>query len=190
MSYLIGLDKRMCTMTLQDLEHTEETLTTRSSYEFRVRAARTTDQPALAEFFKHVDKDDLRFRFLSPINTVGPQLIATLTDIDHQRTENILALDIDGQTVIASAMLAADPQGKRAEVAMAIRADYKRRGISWTLLEHVARLAEAKGIEVLESIEARDHHEAIEMEREMGFTASSCPGDPTLMVLQVKLGQN
>ena len=174
-------------MTLQELEQT--TLATRSNYAFQVRAARTGDQPALAEFFTHVDKDDLRFRFLSPINTVGPHLIATLANVDHQRTENILAIDADGTTVIASAMLAADPDGKRAEVAMAIRADYKRKGISWTLLEHIAHLAEIKGIETLESIEARDHHEAIEMEREMGFTASPAPDDPTLVLLQVKLGQ-
>ena len=176
-------------MTLQALERTETILTTRSNYAFHVRAARSADQAALAEFFTHVEKDDLRFRFLSPINTVGPHLIATLANVDHQRTENILAIDADGTTVIASAMLAADPDGKRAEVAMAIRADYKRKGISWTLLEHVAQLAKSKGIETLESIEARDHHEAIEMEREMGFTASPSPGDPTLVLLRVELDQ-
>ncbi len=176
-------------MTLQELERTEMTLTTQSNYVFQVRAAKPADQPALAEFFTHVEKDDLRFRFLSPINTIGPHLIATLANVDHQRTENILAIDADGTTVIASAMLASDPDGKHAEVAMAIRADYKRRGISWTLLEHVARLAEIRGVETLESIEARDHHEAIEMEREMGFTASAYPGDASLVLLQVKLGQ-
>ena len=176
-------------MALQELERTETTLTTRSNYAFKVRAAQFSDQAALAEFFTHVGKDDLRFRFLSPINTVGPHLIATLANVDHARTENILAFDADGKTVIASAMLAADPDQKRAEVAMAIRADYKRRGISWTLLEHIAHLAKAKGIETLESIEARDHLEAIAMEREMGFTASPAPGDSTLVLLQVKLGQ-
>ncbi len=176
-------------MALQEVERTQTTLTTRANYAFHVRAAQSGDHTALAEFFTHVDKDDLRFRFLSPINTVGPHLIATLANVDHQRTENILAIDADGTTVIASAMLAADPDGKRAEVAMAIRADYKHKGISWTLLEHVARLAEAKGIATLESIEARDHHEAIAMEREMGFIASTYPGDPNLVLLQVKLGQ-
>ena len=164
------------------------TLTTRSSYVFHVRAVQTADEPALAEFFTHVGQDDLRFRFLTAIKTVAPHLIAILANVDHERTENILAFDTDGQTVIASAMLAADPGGKRAEVAMAIRADFKRKGISWTLLEHIAQLAKAKGIETLESIEAHDHHEAIEMEREMGFTASPYPGDATLVLLQAKLG--
>lgn len=174
-------------MTMQQIDRPSTTLITRSDYHFSVRPAQPGDDTVLTEFFTHVEKEDLRFRFLSPLNKVGPQLVASLTHVDHDRTENILAFDADGETVIASAMLAADADGKRAEVAMAIRADYKRKGISWTLLEHVANLARAKGIETIESIEARDHHEAIEMEREMGFTASACPGDPTLVVLRATL---
>lgn len=174
-------------MADHEIERTEATLTTRSGFGFQVRPARPTDDAALAEFFTHVEKDDLRFRFLSALKAVGPQLLATMTNVDHDRTENILAFDGDGKTILASAMLAADAEGKRAEVAMAIRADYKRKGISWSLLEHVAHLAKAKGYLTLESIEARDHHEAIEMEREMGFTASACPGDATLVVLRAQL---
>lgn len=172
-------------MTVKDIQM----LTTRTGFEFEVRPAQNSDEPALAEFFTHVEKDDLRFRFLSGLTTVGHHLLAMMTDIDHDRTENILAFDTDGKTIIASAMLAADADGKRAEVAMAIREDFKLKGISWTLLEHITHLAKAKGIQTLESIEARNHHEAIEMEREMGFTASSLPGDATLVVLRANLDQ-
>lgn len=175
-------------MTTKAIDRPGTLLTTRSGFEFQVRAAQPSDQSAIADFFTHVEKDDLRFRFLTAVNMVAPHLIASFANVDHDRTENILAFDTDGITLIASALLAADPDGKRAEVAMAIRADFKRKGISWTLLEHVARLAKAKGIETLESIEAHDHHEAIEMEREMGFTASPYPGDATLVLLQAKLG--
>lgn len=47
-------------------------------------------------------------------------------------------------------------------------------------------LQELERTETLESIEARVHHEAIEMEREMGSTASAYPGDARLVLLQVK----
>ncbi len=175
-------------MTTKAIDRPGTTLTTRTNFAFQVRAAQPSDQPAIADFFSHVEKDDLRFRFLTAVNAVAPHLIASFANVDHDRTENILAFDADGKTIIASAMLAADPDGKRAEVAMAIRADYKRKGISWTLLQHIARLAETKGIDTLESIEAQDHHEAIEMEREMGFTASSYPGDASLVLLRATLG--
>ncbi len=45
-----------------------------------------------------------------------------------------------------------------------------------------AAIHNAKGTQTLESIEVRDHREAIELEREMGFTASSMHGDATLVV--------
>ena len=52
-------------------------------------------------------------------------------------------------------MLAADPAMERAEVAISIHEDYKNRGLGWTLLDHVARAAAAKGIKFLEFIELR-----------------------------------
>ncbi len=177
-------------MTVQTTQRTETLLTTRDGFDFQVRPAQPSDEPALAEFFTHVEKDDLRFRFLSGLTTVGHHLLAMMTDVDHDRTENILAFDVDGRTIIASAMLAADENGERAEAAMAIREDFKRKGISWTLLEHITHIARAKRIKTLESIETRDHHEAIEMEREMGFKAFAMPGDATLMVLRADLDQH
>ena len=177
-------------MTVQDIQRTETLLTTRNGINFHVRSAKPSDEPGLAEFFAHVEKDDLRFRFLSGVATVGHHLLAMMTEVDHDRTENILAFDTDGKTIIASAMLAADADGKRAEVAMAIREDFKLKGISWTMLEHITHIAKAKGITTLESIEARDHHEAIEMEREMGFKGFAMPGDATLIVLRADLNQH
>ena len=177
-------------MIVQEIQQTGALLTTRNGVKFHARPAQPSDEPALAEFFAHVEKDDLRFRFLSGVSTVGHHLLAMMTDVDHDRTENILAFDTDGKTIIASAMLAADADGERAEVAMAIREDFKRKGISWTLLEHIMQIARAKGIKTLESIEARNHHEAIEMEREMGFKGFAVTGDATLIILRADLGQD
>ncbi len=164
-------------------------LTTRSGHAFHVRPAEPSDEAALADFFTHVDREDLRFRFLSAIQKVGHDQLDALVTVDHRRTENFLAIDPDTGLIIATAMLAADEALTNAEVAIAIRADFKRNGISWTLLDHVARFARAKGIKTLESMESRDNHQAIELERERGWIASSCPGDPTVMVLRVALDQ-
>jgi acetyltransferase len=84
-------------------------------------------------------------------------------------------------------MLAADQSFRRAEVAIAVHRDFKRMGISWTLLDHVAEFARWKGILTLESIESRDNHDAIDLERERGWIASACPGDPTSTILRMTL---
>ncbi len=84
-------------------------------------------------------------------------------------------------------MLACDAAIETGEVAISIRSNYKGRGISWELLEHVARFAEARGVKTLQSIESYANHTAIELERDMGFTARTYPGDATLVLVERKL---
>lgn len=162
-------------------------LTTRTGFRLHVRPARPEDDGTVAEFFTHVTRQDLRFRFLTGINVVGESQISALTHVDHERTENFLAFTQDGSMMIATAMLACDPALERGEVAITIREDHKHKGISWELLAHIARYAEAKGVGTLESIESRENHAAIELERDMGFTAAPYPGDPTLVLVSRKL---
>jgi GNAT superfamily N-acetyltransferase len=162
-------------------------LTTSSGFEFTVRPATAFDEAVLTRFFAHVTPEDLCFRFLTGIKTVGASQITAMTDYDHRKTENFLAFVDDGSELIATAMLACDDKLQTGEVAMAILPEYKNRGISWDLLSHVARYAKAKGLRTLESIERRDHHAAIEMEREMGFTVGSYPGDASLALVSRQL---
>lgn len=171
----------------RSLQDDRKRLTARSGFAFDVRAARPDDEAALAEFFTHVAHEDLRFRFLTALNTVGHELLEMMTRIDHDRTENFLAIDPENGRIIATAMVAGDEKKERAEVALSIRADYKKRGISWTLLEHAAGWAKARGFKSLESIESRENHQAIELEREMGFRAEEYPGDATLILLRADL---
>ncbi len=162
-------------------------LTTRSGFEFHVRPVAPSDEEALAAFFDHVTKDDLRFRFLSPIPEVGKEMLSYLINVDHDHKEDFLALDIDDKTIIASAMIGANEDKSVAEVAIVVRRDYKNRGMSWTFLEYVVDEARRSGIKKLQSIESRENYAAIELEREMGFTAKSYPGDATLMLLEFDL---
>ncbi|MCH4152137.1 MAG: GNAT family N-acetyltransferase [Sphingobium sp.] len=161
----------------------QQDLVTRSGYRFQVRGAEERDEAALEALFEHVSPQDLRFRFLTAVGHVPHDMIAAMSHVDHDRTENFLAIDADG-TVVGSAMVAADDQLERAEVAISIHEDYKGRGIGWTLLEHVAADARRRGIKRLQCIESRDNHAAIELEREMGFTARAFEGEPGLVIVE------
>ncbi|CAN5361989.1 GNAT family N-acetyltransferase [soil metagenome] len=162
-------------------------LTTRTGFRFHVRPARAADETTLAEFFTHVTNDDLRYRFLAGLNEVGHDRIAALATVDHELVENFLAFDAEHTTMIATAMLACDPALDRGEVAITIHKDFKHRGLGWALLEHIARFAEAKGVKTLESIESRENHAAIDLERDMGFSAEPYPGDSTLVLVRKTL---
>lgn len=161
-------------------------LITRTGFEFAVRSVVPFDESALAELFSHVDKEDIRFRFLSP-RRPGHEMFKELIEVDNDRKKSYLAIAPDGKTVIANAMVAADAANECAEVAIAMHRDYKGKGVGWTLLKYIVEQEKRKGVKKLQSIESRENHEAIELEREMGFKASSCPGDASLMLLEFDL---
>lgn len=160
-------------------------LVTRTGFRFRVRRVTAADEPALAVFFQQVTADDLRFRFLTAVNEVSHSRLLEMINVDQKRTESFLATGVgEGDPVISAAMLASDPQGERAEVAISIRADHKGQGIGWTLLDHLACRAQAKGVQVLESIESRENRQAIALEHEMGFVSETIEGDPSVTLLR------
>ena len=161
-------------------------LITRTGFEFAVRAVGPFDEPALADLFAHVEKDDMRFRFLSPLK-MSHEILQDIIDVDHDRKESYLAIAPDGQTVIANAVVAADAANECAEVAIAMHRDYKGKGVGWTFLKYIVEQEKRKGVKKLQSIESRENHEAIELEKEMGFKASSYPGDGSLILLEFDL---
>ncbi|QIG80409.1 GNAT family N-acetyltransferase [Stakelama tenebrarum] len=165
------------------LDHPTE-LTTRSGLVIDVRPATEADEPALEKLFESVSPDDRRFRFLSARDHVGHDQLVAMTKVDHWRTESFLAFDKQSGELLATGMLACDKAMEAAEVAISIRSDRKGQGIGWTLLTFIAEEAMRRGVKRLMSIESRDNHSAIELEREMGFTARVDEDDPTLVVLE------
>lgn len=161
-------------------------LTTRTGLLLHVRPVQPDDEAALAEFFEHVTPDDLRFRFLAGVHKVSHDRLVAMTQVDHRQTENFLAFGADGK-IVATAMLACDDALEKGEVAISVRAEDKHKGVGWELLRHICRFAEAKGVGTLESVESRENHEAIELEREQGFVAQSYPGDATLILIRKQL---
>ena len=171
------------------LEQWSAELTTRTGLPLYIRPVNPEDEKLVERFFAGLSHDDLRFRFLTPLAKPCGSLLEALVAVDHVRTEDFLVFtEADGEKpLIASAMLAADPSMERAEVAIAVRPEYKGRGVGWTLLDFIARDAKARGIRILESVECRDNRAAIALETEMGFTATSYPGDASLTLVTRRL---
>jgi acetyltransferase len=167
--------------------HWSADLETRHGVRIHVRPVRADDEPLLAAFFERVSPEDLRFRFLGGVARVDHEQLAMMTRVDYRRTISFLAFDEARSDVIAIAMLAAEPDLTRAEVALTTRSDMKNTGVSWSLFEHVLRYARAEGIGSVESFEYADHDAALRMERELGFALASDPDDPTLLIARLEL---
>lgn len=55
------------------------------------------------------------------------------------------------------------------------------------MLALVADQAAARGLKSIESIESRENYDAIELERNMGFSVAPFPGDITLVLVSKQL---
>jgi acetyltransferase len=161
-------------------------LITREGVKLHVRPVLPSDEWALAEFFHHVSSEDKRFRFLSAVEEIGHDRLAAMTQVDYRRSINFLAFAEDG-TLVATAMLCAAGDRSRAEFAISIHSDWKKKGISWTLTDHVLRYAKAQGIAAVESLESSDNQAALKLEREFGFTTKPCEGSPSEMLARKEL---
>lgn len=165
-------------------------LVTRGGLTLNVRPAAQDDEAELIRFLMQASPEDLRYRFLSAVGNPGHSLAQPLVEVDHERTENLLAFDDRDGSLIATAMIAADDRMEDAEVAVMVRPDLKGQGVGWSMLAHSCDYASERGYQRLHSVELRENRTAIALEKEMGFVASPCPGDSTLTMLSKSLGKD
>jgi GNAT superfamily N-acetyltransferase len=151
---------------------------------FDVRPAHVGDEALLSELFAHITDEDMAFRALA-----GHGGEINIVNFDHHPNKTFLALVDQGAEAIAAATLNCDMARKHGDVSLAIRADFKHDGVSWELLAHVIRYAQAIGVNAIESVEAPDNHAAIALEREMGFTQQNHASNPALILMRKMLGQ-
>jgi GNAT superfamily N-acetyltransferase len=162
-------------------------LITRSGTALRVRPVCLHDGPLLAEFFSRLTPEDLRFRFLDTRKVPRSTDIAAMLEVDHRRSEHLLAFDTCTGGLVATLMLVADPAMDTAEVAIAVASEWKGKGIGWALLRHASDLAFLRGIRTLRCIESRSNHDALEVEHALGFRARDVDGDSGLVLVEAQL---
>jgi acetyltransferase len=162
-------------------------LETKGGVLLNVRPAAPEDKAELIRFLGAASSEDLRYRFLSAVGKPGSAMAKTLIDVDHERTENLLAFDGRDGRLVATAMIAADDNMDDAEVAIMVRSDLKGRGVGWSMLAHSCEYAKERGYKQIHSVELADNRSAIALEREMGFVARPCPGDASLTMVSKKL---
>jgi len=163
-----------------------ETLVTRTGFRFFLRPVTPRDENTLAELFCQVSAEDLRFRFLSDARETSEQRFAQLMSDPDARVASFLAFD-EKRDVIASATMKGDRASEHCEVAIMIRAASKGRGIGWTLLDYLVGYAGSAGYATVTSIEDRDNHESIALQRQMGFATEPVRDEPTLVRVRRQL---
>lgn len=157
---------------------------TRSGKVIAVRPVTTEDEPLLEEFFDRVSDEDRRFRFLSAHKHLTHEQLVPMVEVDHFRTESFIAFDEASGTVIGHALLACDNALDTGEIAVSVCSNWRGQGVGWALLDVLADAARHRGVRRVISLEDRENHAAIELEREKGFTPHGVEGDAHLVMLE------
>jgi acetyltransferase len=153
----------------------------------RIRRLRPEDEPMLHELAAHMSAEDLRLRFLAAVKGFGAVVAARLSQLDGARELGLLA-ERDG-TALAMAHLFTDPDKSRAEYAIAVRSDWKGRGLGYLLMVRLINIARQGGIGELVGEVLRENVPMLQMGRKLGFTVAAEPGDPAIVLVRKRLNR-
>jgi GNAT superfamily N-acetyltransferase len=110
-----------------------------------IRPVLPSDAPELADAFKTADRDTLRRRFMGGAPRVTPKLLSHLTVVDYVRRFALVAIDLATGRGVAIARF--EPAGEGvAEVAVAVRPEWRRLDLATMLVELLAKAAAERGI--------------------------------------------
>jgi acetyltransferase len=157
----------------------------RDGTEIGLRPIRPEDEPLLHDLAAHMTADDLRRRFLAPIRGLSHQLAARLTQIDYDREMALVAMH--NGDALGIARYFADPDRLAAEYAVAVRSDWKGRGVGYVLMQKLIEIARQYGIGELVGDVLRENDPMLAMCRELGFTVKADPHDAALVRVSKKL---
>jgi acetyltransferase len=153
----------------------------------RLRPVRPEDEPRLIELTRHMSAEDLRTRFFTPMKSMTHQLAARLSQIDYDREMALIAEITDGSAVLGVARFAADPDNRRAEFAVAVRSDWKRRGLGRLLMTRLVEVARRRGIGALVGNVLRENAAMLGLCRVLRFTVETHPDDAGAMRVTLPL---
>ena len=166
-------------------QHLETIERLRDGTALRMRPLRPEDEPMLHDLAAHMNHEDLRLRFFALVRGLTHAVAARLSQLDYDRELALLA-ELDGMA-LGVAHFFADPDRLRAEYAIAVRSDWKGRGVGFLLMTRLIHIARQQGIGELVGEVLRENQPMLQMCRELGFVIAPDPSDPSVMQVGKRL---
>jgi acetyltransferase len=156
----------------------EATAALPSGVPIRIRPIRPEDETLLTEMAAQMTAEDLRMRFFTAVRGLSHQLAARLSQIDYARELALIAQPKDNDEILGVARFSADPDNREAEFAVAVRSDWKGRGIGWVLMEKLVDAARQRSIGTLSGTVLVENTNMLEFCRNLGFAITANTDDP------------
>jgi len=157
----------------------EHTITTAAGIEIFIRPIKPEDAPLLVDLFHALSRESVYYRFFSPLKRIPQTMLARFTQIDYDRDVALVALDVGGDhdKMLGVARLMGDPDGKAAELAVAVGDPWQGKGIGAALMRDLLRVAGERRMEKLWGIVLAENTHMLTLARKTGFRVSFDRGE-------------
>ncbi len=142
-----------------------------------IRALRSDDTDRLHDLFSRMSRRSVYFRFFHTQEWISLDALAHFTDLDFDRHVALAAVvrEEDEEIIAGIGRYSVIDGGRgkptRAETSFAVADRYQRRGMGTLLLEHLARIARARGIEEFEADVVGENNRMMKVFAGSGFGA-------------------
>lgn len=162
-------------MTPSQLRDYVEPAVLRDGGSIIIRAIRPADRLLLAELFRHLTPQSMQFRFLGAKNALTSHDLDAMVDLDFDARVGLAAIHReDGQERILGVAhcfrTSRADETRRAEFAVAVAEEHHGRGIGTVLLEHLAHLGRAQGLQEFEALALAGNVGMLKVFADSGFT--------------------
>lgn len=152
----------------------ETTFITKAEIEIFLRPIKPEDAPLLVELFHTLSKENIYYRFFRTMRSLPPDMLAYFTQIDYDRDMALVALDQTQpkETMLGVARIMSLPDGKTAEIAVAVGDPWQGMGIGAALMERLISISKERGKETLCGYVLGENTQMLALARKLGFKIS------------------
>ena len=154
----------------------EETLHNHNNRKYKVRPIKGEDEGYLADFYRKLSPDTLRFRFFNSRQNFDHKELARLTQIDYDREMDFVAFDKKEIAGVVSCWI--DPDSITSEFSVLIADDQVGQRLGFILMtKMIDYLTHDRGVLQLIGSVMPNNHPMLKLARRLGFTEKENPKD-------------
>jgi acetyltransferase len=174
----------------------ELSVTTKGGLNIFVRPIKPEDAPLLIRLFHALSEKSIYYRFLSPLKSLPPDMLARFTQIDYDRDMAVVALDCthEEEKMLGVARFMGYPDGERGEIAVAVGDPWQGKGVGAALMQHLIAIARERGFEALWGIVMAENTHMLALARRVGAQVSLIPGtgqyELKINLKEISIGEN
>jgi acetyltransferase len=168
----------------------EETLTLSDGRTLLIRPIKPEDEPRFQKIFASLSPQEVRMRFLHPMQTLSHSQAARLTQIDYDR-EMALVLAGEGESgeeeLYGSVRIIADSENEHAEYAILVHRDMAGRKLGRLLMQRIIDYARGRGIKKIVGQVLCENKAMLRVCEVLGFKNRIDLDDPGVIIVTLTL---